>query len=187
MDVEKLRIWLAQPRLELVTAVAEGVRDHVTSLRSRGIDFYGYALLPGEPYDIRNLVAVSNGEADIKVPPTDSQYIYHRFCVDEWSTWDHDEFAAANARLAEANETFAAMHKKEGSDFRMDEHESAHAQALLEAVVRGLEVAKADGAFGSVEPFLAVWISDSGHPIIAGSVRQLNSEAVAEQFMEEFG
>jgi hypothetical protein len=187
MDVDALRRWLAEPRPELVAAVAEGVRPQVTSLKSHGIEFYGYALLPGEPYDIHSLVTVTNSEADIKVPCTDSQYRYFRFCVDEWAHWDHDGFVAANALLVQTNERFSAMHSKADTDYSMDEFEIAHADVLLDAVVRGLEAAKSGGAFGSTDPFLAVWISDSGHTIMAQSVRRLNSIAVAREFMAEFG
>jgi len=187
VDAEALRKWLAEPRTALIAAVAEGVRDHVATLRSRGVEYYGYALLPGEPYDIGNLVAVTNSEADIKVPPDDVQYGYYRFSVDEWAHWEHDGFVAANALLSEANERFASLHTKDDGDFMMDEFEVAHSEALLEAVVRGLEVAKAEGLFGGEGLFLAVWISDSDHPIIAESVRRLNPREVTQEFMAGFG
>ena len=187
MDVSALRKWLAEPRPALIDAIAAGVRTHVATVRSHGIDFYGYALLPGEPYDIHSLVAVTNSEAEIDVPRTDDRYSYYRYSVDEWARWDHDGFAAANALLVEANERFQSMHTKDDGNYVMDEFEIAHADALLDAVVGGLEVAKVNGAFGIVDPFLAVWISDSGHEIMADSVRRLNSEDVVKEFMREFG
>ena len=187
MDVTALRKWLAEPRTALVAAVADGVRSHVAALRLRGVEFYGYALLPGEPYDVRSLVAATNGEADIKVPPDDDQYHYFRYSVDEWQHYHPDGFVAANKLLAEANERFRSMHSKAEDDCMMDEFEVAHADALLDAVVRGLESAKHAGAFVGIEPFLAVWISDSGHSIMVESVRRLNSEIVSEEFVAEFG
>src|SRR5262249_53766194 len=153
--------WLAEPRPELVAAVAEGVRDHVRTLTSRGIEFYGYALLPGEPYEIYDLVAVTNSEADIKVPSTDERYRYYRFAVDEWANWEPGKFVAASTLLVQANERFASMHSKPDTDYVMDEFEIAYADVLLDAVVRGLEKAKLEGVFGAKDPFLAVWISDS--------------------------
>jgi Domain of unknown function (DUF4303) len=187
MDVPALRKWLAEPRTALIAAVADGVRAHVETLRSRGIEFYGYALLPGEPYDIHSLVAVTNAEAAIKVAPTDDMYRYYRYSVDEWAQWDHDGFGAANNLLVEANQQFRSMHSKDEGDFQMDDYEIAHANALLEAVVRGLEAAKAAGTFGRGAPFLVVWMSDSGHEIMAESVRRLNTAAVVKEFMREFG
>ena len=186
MDIPALQKWLNEPRPALIAAVAHGISSHVNMLRSRGIDFYGYALLPGEPDDIHSLVAVTNTDADIKAARTGDQYTYYRYSVDEWAHWDHDGFAAANALLVQANERFRSMHSKAEDDYIVDEFEVAHANALLDSVVRGLEVAKADGVFGSSEPFLVVWISDSGHQILVESVRRLNSAAVATEFIREF-
>ena len=187
MNVPALQEWLAEPRTALITAVADSVRSHVDTLRSRGIDFYGYALLPGEPYDIQSLVAVSNAEVDIKVPRTDSQYNYYRYCVEEWAHWEHDGFAAANALLVETNEVFRAMHSKADGDFRLDEFELAHANALLDSIVQGLQAARARGVFGGSEPFLVVWISDSNPEIMIQSARRLNPTQVAADFAREFG
>lgn len=130
---------------------------------------------------------MTNSEADIKAPHTDDQYRYYRFSVDEWAHWEHDGFAAANVLLAEANKRFSSLHTKDDDDSMMDEFEIAHSEALLEAVVQGLEVAKAGGMFGSEGLFLVVWISDSDHPIMAESVRRLNSRGVAQEFIAEFG
>jgi hypothetical protein len=79
------------------------------------------------------------------------------------------------------------MHHKAEDDCVMDEYEVAHTDALLDAIVQGLESAKADGVFGVSEPFLVVWISDSGHGIMVESAQRLNSAAVAEEFLKEFG
>jgi hypothetical protein len=187
VDVKALRRWLAEPRPDLVAAVAEGVRAHVGKLRKRGREFYGYALLPGEPYDIHGITAVTNGEADIKVPHTDEQYRYYRYCVDEWAHWDHKGFTAANALLVEANARFASLHTKDSSSYSMDKFEIAHANALLDAVVQGLQAAKTGGVFEGTESFIVVWISDSGHEIMAESARRLNSKKVVKEFMGVLG
>jgi hypothetical protein len=186
MDSPSLQNWLAEPRPTLIKAVADGIRTHVDTLRAHGIEFYGYALLPGEPYDIHSLVAVTNTEMDIKAPRTERQYNYYRYSVDEWTHWEHDGFVAANALLVEANERFESMHSKADDDYTMDEFEVAHANVLLESIVRGLETAKAEGVFGKSEPFLVVWISDSGHQILVESARRHNSASVAAEFIKEF-
>lgn len=187
MNVPELRKWLAQPRTALVAAVVDGIRAHVAALRTSGVQFYGYALLPGEPYDIRSLVAVANGESDIEVPPNDDMYRYYRYSVDEWKHWHHNGFAAADKLLVEANEHFRSLHAKANEDSTVDEFEVAFADSLLEAVVEGLEAAKSSGAFGGAAPFLVVWISDSEHPVMANSVRRLNTKKVAREFAAEFG
>ncbi len=157
----------------------------MASLHARGFDFYGYALLPGEPYDVNGIVGVTNREADIKVPPTDDQYQYYRLCVDEWENWDHDQFAAANRLLAKANKQFAALHSKDPSDYMMDKFEIAHSRALLDAILQGLMAAKNEEVFGDRKPFLAIWIQDSGNTMFQ-SVRRLNSKVVYQEFRQVF-
>lgn len=185
MDNLGLQNWLMEPRTKLVEKIAKGVHNHVAFLISRGIDFYGYALHPGEPYDIGNIVGVSNREADIPVPPTDEQYQYYRLCVDEWQTWDHDQFRAASKELGKLNKQFASMHTKDPSDYMMDKFELAHSKSLLEAILKGLEIAKQEGTFGDRKPFLVIWIQDSGNTMFK-SVRRLNSKAVYQEFKKVF-
>lgn len=212
MDEPALRAWLAEPRTDLIAAVAEGVHAHVATLRARGLGFYGYALNPGEYYDIQGLTAIANAEAGI--PPPQAQFNesmaqahliashgepppaplgdeatrYFRYCVDSWQRWDHDAFPAADAILAGLNERFRSLHSKPDGDDSMDEFEVAHADSLLDALVRGLATARDAGAFGESPPFLAVWISDHGiEGIIEDSVKRLNPPQIAADFMEEFG
>lgn len=187
MDADALREWLAGPRTDLIASVADGVRAHVAALRSVGADFYGYALLPGEPYDIGNLVAATNGEADIPVPRGDGQYGYYRHSVDEWRHYHRGAFAEADRIIAALNDRFRSLHAKDDGDFSMDEFEVAHADALLDALVGGLDAARLGGAFGSGDTFLAVWIPDSGHGVVVESVRRLNPPDVAGEFVREFG
>lgn len=186
MDNSILQKWLDEPRHALIAAVAQGVHKHVGELRSRGIEFYGYALLPGEFYRLQQIVAVANTDVEIKVSREDRQYCYYRYCVDEWAHWEYDGFAAANALLVEANGQFKSLHSKAEDDFRMDEFEIAHANVLLYSVVKGIETAKMEGAFADREPFLVVWISDSGHEIMVDSVKRLNPPALTAEFEEEF-
>ena len=187
MNIPALQKWLAEPRSALVAAVAEGVRAHVDALQSRGIEFYGYALLPGEPYDIHGLVAATNTEADIKVSPGDGQYRYYRYSVDEWAHYDHAGFVAANALLVEANKQFKSMHSKADDDYMMDEYEVAHAKVLIDSIIQGIEAAKTSGVFGASEPFLVVWVSDSSPEVMVESARRLNTTVVATEFLREFG
>ncbi len=187
MDLSALKKWAAESRLTLATAVAEGIRIHVDRLHSLGIDFYGYAIDPGEPYDIRRLVAVTNREADIKVPVHHPQHAYYRYCVDEWANWEHGEFQEANAMLGRLNEQLATRLANIEQGSGTDRLKAAYAAGLLDAVLGGFRTAVANYAFGDADPFLAIWISDSDHPIMAESVGWLNSEDVAEEFMAEFG
>lgn len=178
-------MFLNEVRPLLIDAVCKGVQEHVASLRARGIDFYGYALLPGEFYDLQNIVAVSNGLADVAVSTDDSQYSYYRFSVDEWKHWYSDGFAAANNVLLDANRRFAAAHTSVG--FLMDDVQVAYANGLLDSILIGFDQAKQLGTFDGTNPFLVIWISDSSSEIIAESVQRLNQPNVIADFMAEFG
>ena len=187
MSNSALREWLAEPRPALVAAVADGIREHVDTLKSRGIGYYGYAILPGELYEIHSLVAATNTEADIQVPRENGQYLYYRFSVDEWAHYDQGGFEAANALLDQENTRFKSMHSKPEDDYMMDDLEVAHAEVLLESIIQGIEAAKTGGVFGAADPFLVVWIPDSDDEVMERSVRRLNSAAVATDFLSEFG
>jgi hypothetical protein len=150
--------WLSEPRTALTKAVTDCVRDHFTSLHKQGIRPYGYALLPGEPYDLHRVVAAYNCETDIKVPVGDKLYRYYRYSVDEWVHYVHDGYDRANQCMVDANVEFADMHEDDEA-----------------------------GVFGGSEIYLAMWISDSGHEIMAQSVRRLNVPAVVKEYMAEFG
>jgi hypothetical protein len=52
---------------------------------------------------------------------------------------------------------------------------------------RAVEPGLSGGDAGGVGLFLVVWIADSDRPIMAESVRRLNSAAVAREFIREFG
>jgi len=182
-----LRKWLSQERTELANAIAQAVCNHVSTLNSQGIDFYGYALLPGEPYEIKKCVAAFNCESDIKVNSEHDEYRYYRYGVDEWLDWLCDGFDSVNKLLEEANASFHFLHLEDEDSYLIDEYKILHSDALLEATVRGLEIVKENGVFGAKNPFLVVWISDSDHEIMNESVRRLNSEAVVRDFIAEFG
>jgi len=185
VDKNELVKLLNEIRPVLIEAISAGVEEHVASLRARGVDFDGYALLPGEFDNLHDIVAVSRSLSDVPVPPEDNQYNYYRFSVDEWKNWDSDGFSAANHILAEANRRFGTAHV--GASFVMDEVQVAFAHGLLHSILCGLEQAKQLGRFGRTFPFLVIWVSDSSCEIISESVQRLNQPDVAADFMAEFG
>ncbi|GJJ00095.1 hypothetical protein RugamoR64_06330 [Duganella rhizosphaerae] len=187
MNINEVNSLLEEIQPALVAAVTHDIEKHVARLAAIGREFYGYALLLGESHDMRGVVVVTNSESDIKVPVSDNLYRYHRFSVDEWTSWERDEFGNTNSVLVEANKLFQSQHSREHDSFLMDECEVAFVGGLLESLVNGLEAAKKAGAFGDTEKFLVVWISDSNVPIMSESAKRLNSATVAAEFTEEFG
>lgn len=171
----------------LVAAVAADVKNHVARLDAAQREFYGYALLPGDFYDIHRVVVVTNSESEIKVPISDDLYLYYRFAVDEWTNWEHNEVTNVSSILAEANKRFQMQHSRKQGSYEMDESEVAFSDGMLEALTSDLDAARIYGSFGDTEKFLVVWISDSAVPIASQSARRLNSATVAAEFAAEFG
>lgn len=187
MDANELMEWASAPRPALAEAVASDIRDHLAEIRSRGMTIYGYAIMPGEPPDIRSLVAGYNCASDIPVGPYDDEYAYHKYLVDEWQHMDHGEFSRSARVLTALNSQFAAMHEKDEEDFEIDEFEEAYARSLLGSILDGMASAKAEGLFGPGVEYLAIWISDSDDAIVKDSVRRLSSSQRFDEFMGEFG
>ena len=186
MTLGSFHRWISQPRTQLSRTIAGCVRNHVQALRKKHPDLYGYALLPGEPYDIHSIVAAANTATDIPVKPKHDQYSYYRYSVDEWAHYFHDGFDPANRLLVKLKHIFSAHHKADPDDYSMDEFELTFAATLFDAVVEALRSCRADRVFGERPPFLAVWIPDSDLPVIWKSVRVLNSRRVYKDFLTAF-
>jgi hypothetical protein len=187
MNINEVNSLLAELQPALVGTVASDIEKHVARLVATGREFYGYALLPGDLYEIHSVVVVTNSESDIKVPIADDLYRYYRFSVDEWTSWEHNEFVDTNSVLKEGNKRFESQHAREHDGFHMDDCQVAFAGGLLESLVNGLSTAKKAGVFGDIEKFLVVWISDSDVPSMTESTTRLNSAVVAAEFAAEFG
>jgi Domain of unknown function (DUF4303) len=189
IDDETLRGWLSSLPSPVAAVVVRAVRTHVAALDAHGIDFYGYALLPGEPYDIHSLVAAYACESEIKVARDNAHFPYYKYCVAEWQHFEHEGFGEVNDFLNHTNAQYASMRTRDGRnyEYEMDEFAPRYSDALLEGMIQGLAAAKDAGVFGSKERFLAVWITDSNHEVIVNSVRRLNAAAVAGEFVNEFG
>lgn len=189
MTTPSLEAWLAEPRPELAAAVADGIRLHLEKLRARGFAIYGYAVCPGETNQISNLVAVMNTEADFEKAraAANPKYGCPRYLVGDWAHWEHDEFTAANALIANANEQFNRLHTKDEDDFAYDDYEIAHAKILRDSIEQGMQLAKSNAFFGPKELFLITWYPDAGEELLVASARRLNSPATANDFIKDLG
>ena len=169
---------------QLKHTVKTGARNHVEALKVEHPDLYGYALLPGEPYEVTSLVAVWNRESELK--EKDSPYF--RYAVDEWAHWDHDALVSATPLIAELNRRFRSLHPGDPTRYEMDESEIQHVARIHQTLLDALGELLHEGVFnlGPTQPFLAIWISDSEHEIIFRSVAELNQREVVRQFQEEF-
>lgn len=188
MDELALKVWLAEPRDEIASAIADGIRIHIAEIKSRIGKLAGYALCTGEEYQHQTISTAFTDGSHVSVPSSDDMFAYYTYSVDEWPHWEvaEEAFAPANRLISAANEKFASLHCADTEADNYDEFEVAHSEALLEAMVQGLEIAKSNGWLGNFNPFLIVWISDSENEVIFESVRRLNDENVVGEFMDEF-
>ena len=180
----ELTEWFAEEQAELKTAVKDAVRSHIEDLRKKYDDLYGYAILPGEPYEIKNLVAVSNRESEIKKDDA-----YFRFSVDEWENWDYEAFESATPILNKLNEKFRSLHDRDSDGPELARYEIDYVSSIHTVLLGALKELANEGLFDreADDGFTAIWISDSSHDIIFRSVRELNSAKVVKEFMDEFG
>lgn len=186
MNKRDLEAWLDRDDRELSDSIASEIRKHVTGIEARGEDFYGYAILPGDYYDINNLVGAFNREDDIAKENIDDNY--YRYSVDEWSHYELDEFPISNAFIDHRNSCFHEQHVKDDPEnFRMDQFEIAHADKLLDTILNAMITLRHEGVIGGDRSFAVIWIPDSDHDIIYKSVKELNSDTVIEAFMKMAG
>ena len=184
MNDTELKDWLALERRELLDAFKLAVRDYVTKLKTLHSDIYGFALLPGETYEVKSLTVVWNQSQDIK-----KDTAYYRYSVDEWIHWDYDALDSVTPLITDLNQKFSNLHSESEDDFEMEEFEVAHIRAYHDTFLKAFRDLKSEGVFDfpNADPFLVIWISDSESEVMRDSVRELNSPKVIEEFKSEFG
>ncbi|MBE9119771.1 DUF4303 domain-containing protein [Tychonema sp. LEGE 07199] len=181
-----LQALLGRDDSELVDAIKSEIHEHIAKLHARGDQFYGYAILPGEFYQIHDLVVAFNRESDIA--PENVADSYYRYSVDEWSNYEHSEFPKSSAIIDLCNAKFKELHLNDNpDDYAMDDWEIAHATKLLAAILTAMNELRHDSLIGGDESFAVIWIPDSDLDIMKQSAKTLNSSGVYETFIKEFG
>jgi hypothetical protein len=186
MTKTDLQEWLDCDDRELIESIKSEIHAHISKLHARGDQFYGYAILPGEFAKIHNLVVAFNCESDIALENiTDS---YYRYSVDEWSNYENGEFPKSSAIIDSHYAQFKELHINESLDnYAMDDWEIAHATKLLTAILTAMTELRGDDLIGGDKSFAIIWIPDSDNDIMRQSAKALNSDAVYQLFMKEFG
>lgn len=85
-------------KTSLIETIKFEVKDNIEKIRSTNEGLYGYAILPGDWYEVGSLAAAYNTESDIKHEELEEP-IYYRYSVDEWENYDHDMFPKSNSML----------------------------------------------------------------------------------------
>ncbi|GGG48308.1 hypothetical protein GCM10011414_17600 [Croceivirga lutea] len=170
---------------ELKVAIA----NNVEFIKSKYPDFYGYSILPGEPYNNGNgsvinmhLIIAYNNISDIK-----EDEIYYKYSVDEWEHYDNKSLESITPIIKSLYSEFEAVYN-EKSNSSNPKAEMKLINKFQGTILSVLKELKNEGLFNLEKnnPFLVIWISDSESEIIYKSVKELNSQDVIEEFEYEF-
>ena len=185
-SIEELKAWLESDDPELVTTIVADIQRHVSTLRSTGDTFYGYAVLPGDYCTQPNpatLVVAFNRESDIA--SENANDVYYRYSVDEWQNYVHEGFEASNSQLKSSLVQFRSVHSRDPDSFQLDEYEMAFVAKTNRAVLNAMLELKNNGTFDN-NTYLIIWFSDTDDDIMNDSAKALNEPAVYEQYASEF-
>jgi len=164
----------------LKSSVKETVKAHIIELKKKNPDLSGYALLPGETYEVDGLYSVTcNGYI------TDENFEY---CPDEWSNW-HDEYPQVTPLIKKLNQDFKSIHQSDPDDYCMDDTEVAFIKKFHDTFLDALFELKEEKIFasGDEDIYVLIWLSDTDvKGIIQNSVEKLNAKNKVNAFKEEF-
>jgi Domain of unknown function (DUF4303) len=171
----------------LVEAIKLETKSCIEKLKSTKEGLYGYAILPGDYFEVGSLVAAYNFESDIKVSE-EAGPIYYRYSVDEWLNYDHDALPKSNDILKNHKlflEKLCDLYEEE-YDEETTELQSKFADFIYESTLKALIQFREETVGQDHQLFLVIWVSDSSNEITEQSVLKLNSPSVANLFCSEF-
>lgn len=165
---------------KLKSLITKAIKQHIFEIKSQSPDLFGYALVPGEPYEINSLFPISvnhsNFEDIISYSPN------------EWPHC-HDDFNEVVACLEELNTEFRQIHQPVNTDdCEIDNVEQTFINHFHQVVLSALSDLKQEGVFNvnGKDVFVLIWFSDQGiEGIIEDSVKQLNTSEQIEGFTKE--
>jgi hypothetical protein len=183
---DRLKAWLENDTPELVATIVIDIQRHVTSLRSSGIIFCGYAVLPGDYCTQPNPASIAvafNQECD--VAPENTKDTYYRYSVDEWHNHVVEGFDASNSILESSLAQFQKLHTRASDNYELDECEVAFIDKTNRAILDALFELKRNGTFGD-DTYLIIWYPDSDYEIVDESAKALNNAEVYKQYTATF-
>lgn len=163
----------------LRTMLVSAIKGHIEELKLSNPDLCGYALLPGETYEVEELYSVS-----CNVVNEDGSFPY---CPDEWANW-HDAYDSLTPLIKKLNETFTALHPTDPEEYSMDDTQVAFIKKFHDTFLEAMLQLKAEGVFHIKDRSLmtVIWLSDTSiDGIIKASLEQLNEAQEIKAFMAE--
>lgn len=183
---EDLLKQLSEDDALLVELIKSDLKSSIDKIRSSVVDLYGYAILPGDYFEVGSLVAAFNKESDIK-PAELASTIYYKYSVDEWMNYDRDVFQKSNTILEKRNvilQEFCDRHEDQ-HEVEIEDLKIRFADSIYELILDALNKFRKEFCQDS-DLFLVIWVADSGNSIVNRSAAELNSASVSELFFTEF-
>jgi Domain of unknown function (DUF4303) len=171
----------------LIETIKLEVKDSIDKIISTNEDLYGYAILPGDWYEVGTLAAAYNIESDIKTEELEDP-IYYRYSVDEWENYDHSIFQKSNAILKPYQEELQKILNiyEDNYDEETTDLKSSFADFIYASTLTALFEYRKEPANYSENIFLAIWVADSSNEIVDQSIMELNPESVSKLFFSYF-
>jgi Domain of unknown function (DUF4303) len=177
--------WNSNNWIEFENILKISVETNVNKIKSGNSDLYGYAILPGETYEVNSICSVFHNLSHLQ-----SDKIIYKYIVDDWRNYDYetDFFEALNPIIFELNKEFRVLHPKNPDVFLMTDDEIKFIEKFHIIILSVLKELKEESElfkFRSGESFILIWISDSNSDIIFQSVEELNSKEIVNKFNVE--
>ena len=180
------KAWLESDDPELVATIVADIERHISTLRSSGDTFYGYAILPGDyrtQPDPATLTVAFNRESDIAQKNANDPV--YRYSVYEWKNYVHEGFEASESKLRSSLEHFRSLHSRKPGSSQIDDCEIAFVAKINRAILGAMLELKRKGTIGE-DTFAVVWLPDSHDEIVDKSAMALNKPTVYKQFASLF-
>ena len=154
------------------------VKARFLELLSQNPELSGFALLPGETYEVDALGSVSSKD------PANAPYF--SLCPDEWNDW-HEEFSSLSPTIHKLNTDFRLAYPPP-NELMKDDTEMLLVAKFHNTFLQALSELKSEGLFqvNGNSVFVLIWISDTDiDGIVKDSVQQLNSPRLVASFLKE--
>lgn len=151
----------------LIESIKSDLKNSIDKVRSSAENLYGYAILPGDYFEVGSLVAAYNTQSNIK-PAELASPVYYKYSVDEWLNYDRTVFKKSNAILEKQKlslQEFCDSYEDQ-YEVEIEELEIRFADAIYKLIMESLNQFRKEFYCQYSDLFLVIWVSDSGNDII---------------------
>lgn len=155
------------------------IKIHFEQLKLKNPDLCGFAIMPGEPYEVVSPFCISCNKSEFE-----DEFDYS---PNEWENY-HAPLKDLDSLIENLNSKFKSIHQSNKNDFSLDDTEIAFIEKYHTTLLEALYELKKEKIFQNKEEdvFVLIWFSDNDiDGIISKSVSLLNSEEKFISFKAE--